>query len=489
VKPDGPIETRPAAGGFTRAILLFILLLAAVPAAIYVQPGFLALRVYISQREHAVALPARPEARTLAEAQAQDLADLRMLPGLDHSFSPETRAAFERGVDALDSSVGRMSPARFWMEISRLVALAANGHTSVNVAQRAASFGRIPLRLAWFADGLYVVRATPDHADLLGCKITAIDGRSTAEAMQAARPYFSGTDQRAKALDEPLLESPALLQVMWPDTDGETLAIEAVCPAGVARNIVLTALPPRPDRFAGQPLFEVGPLPNYGDFDWKTVLSHAPALPLSLADQDHVAFSRPLEGDGLYVRINANGDDVRGRLADQLAAIAATRPAHGWRWIVLDVRFNGGGDELKTMAFTRALPTLLSPNGDLFVLVDNATFSAAIIIAARARHFLGRSRTRIVGEPMGDHPWFWTDGGPPLVLRNSGIEIGRAYFRHDWAHGCLSLRDCHPYQFLFGVAAGDLTPDVTVGWRFADYAAGRDTVMDAVTEMERSARR
>jgi hypothetical protein len=210
---------------------------------------------------------------------------------------------------------------------------------------------------------------------------------------------------------------------------------------------------------------------------------------MSLLDPDHVAFSRPLEGDGLYVRINANGDDGRGRLPDQLAAIAATRPAHGWRWIVLDVRFNGGGDELKTMAFTRALPTLLSRDGDLFVLADNATFSAAIIIAARARHFVGRSRTRIVGEPMGDHPWFWTDGGPPLVLRNSGIEIGRAYFLHDWAHGCLSLRDCHPYQFLYGVAAGDLTPDVTVGWSFADYAAGRDTVMDAVTEMERSARR
>jgi hypothetical protein len=421
------------------------LLLAAVPAAIYVQPGLLALRVYLSQRERAITLPARPLARNLAEAQAQDLADLRMLPGLDHSFSPDSRAAFESGVDALQSSAGRMSPARFWMEISRLVALAGNGHTSVNMAKRAASFGRIPLRLAWFADGLYVVRATSD---------------------------------------EPLLESPALLQAIWPDTDGETLAVRAESPEGVARDIVLASMPPRLDRFAGQPIFEIGPLSNNADTDWQTVPAQAPAIPMSLVNPDHVAFSRPLEGNGLYVRINANGDDVRGRLGDQLAAIAATRPANGWRWIVLDVRFNGGGDELKTMAFTRLLPTLLSPDGNGFVLVDNATFSAAIIIAARARHFVGRSRTRIVGEPMGDHPWFWTDGGPPLVLRNSGIEIGRAYFLHDWANGCLSLRDCHPYQFLFGVAAGDLTPDVVVGWRFADYAAGRDTVMDRVRQLE-----
>jgi hypothetical protein len=472
----------------TRIYFLLALLVIVLALAIFAEPGLLALRVLFSQGKDALPLPRRPPAQTLAEAQAQDCADLRLLPGLDRSFSPASRAAFFQSVDALMEEAGRMSPARFWMEVSRLVALAGNAHTGVNVAQRAQSFGRVPLRFAWFADGLYIVRATQDHADLLGRRVVEIDGRPAAQALAEIQPYFSGIETRAKALSPPMLETPALLQAIWPETDGAHLAIRTQSSAGDIRDDTLAALPPMPDRFSGQPIAVIGALPESGDLNWLTVLSRAPDIPLSLRQQDHVAFSAPLDDGGLYVRINANGNDARGRLADQLAAIAASRPPGGWRWIALDVRFNDGGDELKTMAFTRALPQLLSPDGNLYVLVGNATFSAAIIIAARARVFVGKARTHIVGEPVGDHARFWTDGGAPLVLRNSGIEIAHAYFLHDWSNGCRSPRDCHPYQWLYGVAAGDLTPDVAVGWNFADYAAGRDTVLDRVRQLERARR-
>jgi hypothetical protein len=455
--------------------------------ALYAEPGMLALRIYLSQSLDAVPLPPRPEPRNLAEAQAQDLADLRLLPTLDRSFSVVARTVFLSQVDALTGRAGQMSPAQFWMAVSRLVALAGNGHTSVSLAERARSFGRAPLRFAWFADGLYIVRAAADHADLLGRRVVAIDGRPADEALAAARPYFSGTEARAKALSPTLLECPALLQTIWPDADPAHLALRTESADGNPRDDSIDAMPPMPDRFAGQPIQAIGPLPEYGDQPWQTVLSHAPEMPVSLRQPEHVAFAQPLDGAGLYVRVNSNRNDARGELTDQLAAIAATRPAAGWMWIVLDLRFNDGGDELKTMTFARELPGLLAPAGNLFVLVDNATFSAAIITAARARYFVGKARTRIVGETPGDNTRFWTDGGAPLVLRNSGIEIGHAYFLHDWAAGCRSLRDCHPYQFLYGVAAGEVMPDIAVGWRFADYAAGRDTVMERVAALEQGA--
>ena len=194
-------------------------------------------------------------------------------------------------------------------------------------------------------------------------------------------------------------------------------------------------------------------------------------------------FSTPLDKNGVYVRINANADDARGLLADQLAEIAAGKPAGGWRWLVLDLRFNNGGYEDKTMAFTRALPHLLRSDGTLWILTGNATFSAAIITAARAKHFAG-SRAHIVGETAGDRNPFWATGGAPLVLRNSGIAINHAYFKEDWVNGCYDIQTCYPGQFLYGVAAGDLSPEIEVGWQFADYAAGRDTVMDTVEALE-----
>jgi hypothetical protein len=423
-----------------------------------------------------VPLPSRPEPHDPAEARRQDIADLSLLPDFDRSFSPEAKAAFRQGIEALDASVGPLSDAAFEMAVSRLVALSGNAHTTVSRPRRAGAFGRVPLRFAWFADGLYVVRAKAPVENLLGRRVLSIDGRPVEQAVAELRPYLSGTAEHARADSPPLLECPALLQAVWPDTDGIHVAV------GLDDGMVeVAALVPASDPFALRPVMVVGPgAPD----DWNTVLAHAPDLPLSLREPERMGFSAPLERNGVYIRINGDEDDDNGPLSAQLAAIGAAHPIGGWGWIVLDLRFNHGGFEMKTMDFTRSLPRLLVPDGSLWILTGNTTFSAAIITVARAKYFLG-PRAHIVGEAMGDHNPFWTDGGPPLVLRHSGIAIAHAYFKQDWANGCHDPVNCNPLQFLYGVAAGDLSPEVTIGWLFADYAAGRDTVLERVLALSR----
>jgi hypothetical protein len=424
---------------------------------------------------NAVPLPSRPQPKGPVEARRQDVADLALLPEYDRSFSPQAKAVFDQGIATLDAEAGALSDAGFEMAVSRLVALAGNAHTTVYKKQRAGIFGRAPLRFAWFADGLYVVRTTGPADDLLGRRVVTVDGRPVEQALTELRPYLSGTAERARDDSPPLLDCPSVLQTIWPDTDGAHLTVGLE--DGMVRQFV--TLPPAPDPFGLVPIMVIGP-GGYGP-DWKSVLTE---FPLSLREPDHVAFSASLDGGGIYVRINANRDDDRGLLADQLATIAAGKPPGGWHRIILDLRLNDGGDERKTVDFTHALPDLLGPNGNLWILTGNATFSAAIITAARARHFLG-NRTHIVGEAVGDHEPFWTDGGPPVVLRNSGIAIGHAYFKQDWAHGCYEPTRCNPLQWLYGVAAGDLTPEVKIGWSFADYAAGRDTGLERALALSR----
>lgn len=445
-----------------------------------VRPASLALRVYLSRGAPAIQLPDRPPPRDRAEGRQQDIADLGLLPDYDRSFSDASKAEFRTAVAALGQQSPAMSDAAFLMAVSRVVALAGNGHTTVDKAQRAELYGRIPLRFGWFADGLYVVRAQLPSDRLLGKRVTAIDGRSVAEAFAAVRPYLSGTQERARDDSPPILESPALLHAIWPDTDGEHLILGF----DDGSTEQFAALPPAPDPFAARPILAIGPAPIHANGDpWRNLLDHAVQLPLSLRVPGRVAFSAPLDRNGVYVRINGNGDDERGPLTEQLAEIAGRKPPGGWRWIVLDLRFNDGGDETKTLAFTHDLPNLLKTDGDLWILTGNATFSAAIITAARAKHFVG-SRAHIVGEIAGDRNPFWATGGAALVLRNSGIAINHAYFKQDWVNGCRDIETCYPGQFFYGVAAGDLSPEITVGWRFADYAAGRDTVMDKVVELE-----
>jgi len=435
------------------------------------------LGTILNRPGNAVPLPGRPVPHDPADARRQDLADLSLLPNYDRSFSLEAKAAFRQGIKALDAEAGALSDAAFEMAVSRLAALSGNAHTTVNRVQRAGAFGRAPLRFAWFADGLYIVRARAPAEKLLGSHVLSIDGRPVEQAVAELRPYLSGTAEHARADSPPILECPALLQAVWPDTDGIHLTV------GLDDGMVepVAAMAPAPDPFALRPVMVVGPgAPD----DWNSVLGHAPGLPPSLREPERMAFSAPLDGNGVYIRINGDEDDDNGPLAAQLAAIGAAEPIGGWRRIVLDLRFNHGGFEMKTMDFTRSLPRLLIPDGSLWILTGNTTFSAAIITVARAKYFLG-PRAHVVGETMGDRNPFWTDGGPPLVLRHSGIEIGHAYFKQDWANGCHDPVRCNPLQFLYGVAAGNLSPEIAIGWWFADYAAGRDTVLERVMELSR----
>lgn len=433
------------------------------------------LGTLLNRPGNAIPLPSRPPPHDSAEARRQDVADLARLPEYDRSFSATAAAAFRQGIDALNGEAAAMSDAGFEMAVSRLVALAGNAHTTVYKKQRASIFGRVPLRFAWFADGLYVVRTTGPADDLLGRRVVTIDGHPVEQALAELRPYLSGTAERARDDSPPLLDCPPLLQAIWPDTDAVHLTVGLE--DGMVRQLAM--LSPAPDPFGLEPIMVIAP----GGYrpDWKSVLTE---FPLSLREPGHVAFSTPLGADGIYVRINANQDDANGSLVDQLGAIAAGKPPGGWRRMILDLRFNDGGDERKTADFTHALPDLLDAKGHLWILTGNATFSAAIITVARARHFLG-NRAHIVGEAVGDHEPFWTDGGPPLVLRNSGIAVGHAFFKQDWANGCHQPTLCNPLQWLYGVAAGDLTPEVKVGWSFADYAAGRDTLMERALALSR----
>ena len=430
---------------------------------------------YLNRPGNAVPLPDHPPPDSKAEARQQDLADLGLLLDYDRSFSSADADAFRQGIAKLAGTAGAMSDAGFEMVVSRLVAMAGNAHTSVDKKQRASLFGRAPLRFAWLADGLYVVRATGSAEHLLGRRVVTIDARPVEQALAEFRPYLSGTAERARDDSPPLLDCPPLLQTIWSDTDGVHLTVGL--DDGTTEQLPM--LPPMTDPFGLEPIMVIAP-GGYGP-DWKPVLTD---YPLSLREPDRVAFSALFDADGIYVRINSNHDDAHGALPDQLAVIAAMKPPGGWRRMILDLRFNGGGDERKTVDFTRALSGLLGSDGNLWILIGNDTFSAAIITAARAKHFLA-GRAHIVGEAVGDHEPFWTDGGPPLVLRNSRIAIGHAYFKQDWAHGCYDPTKCNPLQFLYGVAVPDLSPEVRIGWSFAEYAAGRDTVLEKALELSR----
>lgn len=461
-----------------RVVVYVIAPLAVIAAlALSVKPVFFWLLV----REFYFAAPAYTytQPKSLTEARRQDLDYLKKLATLDGSFTAATRAEFLAGIAALEPQAGDLDTPQFAMDVSRLVALADNGHTNVRPPDRAALMDRVPLRFGWFAEGLFVVRTDPEQAALLGARVARIDGIPADNLLLRLKPYYGGNFEHLKAHSAFMLESPDALHATDASLPRDRLVLDLVAADGRASHVEVPALPPDPNTPDVWPEREMAPAPISHDAASRTVLQDDSRQPWVLRNADASLFWQSLDGGhGLYVHLWAIDDDQNGPLSDQLQKILDGLKPGSLDYAVVDLRLDGGGNYLKAFHFARKIPEYLKADGKLYVLTDNRTFSAAIVTLAWLRYYGGK-RSIIVGEHAGDREEFWAEGSH-FVLPNSQLWMAFRTGYHDWEHGCYSLRRCFWPNVFYSVPAGKLGPDVTVAWKFSDYAADRDTVLDYV---------
>jgi len=420
-----------------------------------------------------------PAAATQRDRNLQDLAHLRRLPEVERSFTAQSRAAFGQAIAAIEPRAGELDRAGLAMAAAKAVALADNGHTNVLGLAGDRSFNAAPIRLGWFADGLFVIATDEDRQRLLGGQVLGVDGRPLAALVEALRPYVGGPANLAREFVPNLLISPELLHAAGLAATAEGSSFEMRFADGAVGSVELVAKaatrPPH-DRFVW-PSDNLSP-PGRSS-GWRHVLDGV-VVPTYLTHLDANYWHDFPADDLLYVQINRVSDQgpvgLSAYLADMLSE-AAKKPI---RNAIVDLRFNPGGNYTLTADFTRRLPELLPASGRLFILTGAHTFSAAISTAARLRHFAGQ-RAIIVGEAMGDRSQFWGEGGG-TVLPNAKLALRYTTAFHDWEHGCSlsQITTCFLLNYIYGAPAGDLRPTVTIAPRFADYAAGKDPVMAEV---------
>jgi hypothetical protein len=425
-----------------------------------------------------------PAPQSRAEGVRQDLDYLAQLMVLDHSFSAVAKQAFEQARQQMMAQADTLSVGQLEMGISHAVALAGNGHTLVG--RRSRRMARLPVRMVWFEEGLYVVRATEAHADLLGSRVLAINGVAPEALLPMITPYISGTAENARAASSLLFEFPPAMAGVWPEMSAEREKLSLRNVQGKVSEVELAGIVPDPKL---TPLaFERNISPRRSPDEpegWRALLQDGSALPLVLQEPDAAVLSRVLDGGkGLYVGIRRVEDDEKGSLSDQLERVLQGIAPGSLRYAILDMRFDGGGNYTKTLDFTKQLPKRVAADGKLIILTNNATFSAGIVTMARAKYF-GGTRSTVMGERVGDREQFWAESAAPLVLPNSGIRVFYATGYHDWAVGCGEFSRCFWPNVLLDVPAGSLTPDVKMAWKFSDYVANRDTVFDAALVLAR----
>ena len=392
-----------------------------------------------------------------------DIAAVRDYVEKNRSYSPGARAEALGRVARLSGLVA--SPARFELEVAHIAALADNGHSALLPPQWTTRYPRSPVHLGLFADGLFVI-AAPGQAGLVGRPVLEINGRGWQTVRETFSRYQGGEQAFRDQFVTYFMETPALLAAAGLGENPDRLSLTLGGDDG--RQAVVEITP------ALAPLQGETALLGYPQLLEAASLLPPAERPLYLQDADlpqRLLF--PGELDGAYIQLKATrGRDFSAFLESTLAELRRRRP----RNIVLDLRFNLGGDLTLARTFMQALPAL-ARGGRLYAITSGRTFSAAISSLGYLRQAAG-DRLVIVGEPIGDRLEFWAEGDI-MQLPGLGALLLYATERHNYTTGCPEP-DCHANIRDHPIRVSTLEPDLPAPMTFAAFRAGRDPAMEAV---------
>ncbi len=412
-----------------------------------------------------------------SEGLTGDMESLRaQFLAVDQSYSAAARTEAEQRLAALERNIAQVSPAYFELETARIAALADNGHTFAAAGPRSRRYNRIMLRLAPFGEDFYVLRATADNFDLLGGRLMSIDGHDLATLRTAARTLAGGTNAWRDRSAGYLFESPDLLNALGLSREAAVANYRFRLPSGrmVTRRLTAESARQRAPANAFRWMFPA--TTELGDADWRGALAVERAPWSLLEPSQPFRWRMAPEISGMVIELRQTNDAEDRPIGDFLAEMEGEVRARAPTNLVLDLRFNGGGDLNAARGFVQRLPSHVS--GRIFVLTSPWTFSAAISTAAYLKQ-AAPDRVAIVGEEVGDRLMFFAEGDF-VTLPNSRAMLRTATERHDYRTGCRAYSDCHGSVSRNPIAIATLTPNISAPWTIQHYLNGRDPAMEAV---------
>jgi hypothetical protein len=414
--------------------------------------------------------------RTVAWRQDLELAVSEFL-AKDRSFSPEERSQFRREIENLRHSVDRRSDEQIIVGLARAIALSGNAYTRAYILRNRGYLRRYPIRVWWFRDGLFVVKAKPEHRDLLGLEIKSIARRNVSRLAKTVEPLFAGNDSWDRYMSTYSLTSPdVLLGLDLIEGDG---AAEFVFhdKTGRAMKRVIEPLPlERLDR-PTEAWWDLSPLHPGNQSPWESVLPRdAQQLPLYLQNPTkNYWFIHLPNQKALYFQFNRASpmpdESVEAFSKRLLDAVAELQPEK----LIVDIRFNTGGNLQLGSALFEHLATLplAQDRARFFVIVGRNTFSAGITHVAQLKQL---SQPTFVGEAVGDVLDFWSEGGN-VVLPNSKLILHYADRFH--AYSTIDYPNLKQYFYL-DLNVESVDPDIWIEQSSVDYLTLRDPALETI---------
>ena len=399
---------------------------------------------------------AKAQTSTAKLTAAQWQADVRFLGDElprrhRNAFHRMKREDFESAVNKLYSAVPTMSDDEIVVELMKLVAMIKDGHTNLIPMQYFQS-GAYPLRFYSFADGVYVEKAAPAYAELVGAKVLRVGIKTIDDAMTAIAPVIAADNEMGVLDIGPMfLSAPEILSGLKIISDKKTLDL-VVSSGGKERSVTV-----HPEATVQNILSPPS--------EWVDAAGKKNA-PLYLTHSGETYWFEYLKDKQIvYVKQNAVQNKPNETLADFYKKVFEFIDANPVDKLVIDLRNNGGGNNtLNTPIIVNMIRSKINKRGHLFVITGRQTFSAAQNFTNQIEKW---TEAIFVGEPTADHVNMYGDNRP-FTLPNSGLVVRASTL---WWQD-LDPRDERKWK----------APDIAADLTFADYAAGRDPAFQAILD-------
>jgi len=358
-----------------------------------------------------------------------------------------SESKFQQSVTDLANQVPNLNDEQIIVEMMRIVASIGDGHTRTYPSAKPVNFSSLPLEMRWLEDGLIVIATSPEYAQAIGTKVVQIGDLPVDEVYAAVKPLIPADNNMEYLNESPMLMSmPAILYGLdlIPQKDSVTFGFES-------QDGTTFTLELKPD--SGESELFVSIYEKAGV-----------QVPLYEQDRDSFYWYRHLpESNLIYMQYNNCREDKDQPMQDFVNEMFDLIDQNEGARLVLDVRFNGGGNEAVLTPFIEAVkehPSVNTP-GKLFVIIGRGTYSSAL---QNAITLSLETDAILVGEPTGGKPNHYGEVRN-FKLPNVGLRI--QYSTRYW----LNYPGRDPLT---------LEPNITAKLTIDDLLTGRDPALEKV---------
>jgi hypothetical protein len=392
--------------------------------------------------------------------------DIEAVAEAIHEFHPRpfrttSPAEFHEQYEALIVDVPELSDKEVIVRLAALVALIDDGHTRLSIPRQhpeiglefghtptpapehpQLEFAQLPLKFEKFDDGIFVIGARADLADLIGSRLVAIDDTRSDEAFAAVQVITYAENTQLEALmGADRLTLPDALAALGVSRGGREVMLTLVAPGG------------------GRLQRSVTPM-GAEAYVWKDAFADG-VKPLRFRHAERKFWSQHVEdGNFVYMQMDEIADDDVS-MAEFVTSTLQMAVEHDAK-LVIDIRnnFGGSGGLNKTLVMSIIQNNALNDYDRTFVLTGRRTFSAAQMLVNELERY---TRVTFVGEPTGSRPDHF--GDPEKIrLQHSGLTL-RVSRLHWSSYTAFDDREA-------------THPDFPVGWTSSAYFAGRDPALE-----------